>query len=495
MDNLVNHSVILAAFRDEPFGSLVAENLSLNGFKVTFAEELNDIQSSPRGSVLGGLHARSWSQRKEGLLLSTEIGTSLDIDHILASCDRVFLQPQAISDILGYLGALGDTTLKWLSKFPSEIPIIFLATPHFPSDLVLALLAQDAGHQVFVARTSLVDEHIWFGRLSGTQLSAIAEFHSGMTIRQQMDSAVPRRLELSREMNANLARRRWVGSRETARRFWWRFCRILLPDRANNFLGIQPLRRGPEHYWSHLGRFNMALVRLKFRIHVTLTRRVLDKSISGQIPNRYIYVPLHFQPERSTNPEGGTFRSQIGLVRALSDFLINNPDLNLSIVVKEHPRQNSGDIRQIRQRDRRYYETLRSIPRATIVPTDADSRSLIANASLVASVNGSSAWEALESGVAALTGVFTWHSGCAASPHWASVEDEPERLRTLVNMTPEQVHSCLTDFLDSPSFLIRGSISNKHLVDRESINQVADSMALAAAQLIRGDGVKWQKIP
>jgi len=128
------------------------------------------------------------------------------------------------------------------------------------------------------------------------------------------------------------------------------------------------------------------------------------------------------------------------------------------------------------------------------VSSDTDSGSLIANASLVASVNGSSAWEALESGVAALTGVFTWHSSCPASPHWASVEGEPQRLRALVNMTPEQVHSRRSEFLDSPSFLIRGSISNKHLVDRESINEVAESMALAMSQLIRSDRVKWREI-
>lgn len=494
MNAEMSPAVVLANFRNEPLGALVADQLLARGLSVVFSEELNYLMESPVGHALGGLHARSWNARKQGILLPSALGDSLDIDHLLACCDRVFLQPQAVGDLLGYLGALADNISNWLMELPSAIPVIFMATPHFPSDLLLALLAQASGRPVFVARTSLVDEHIWFGRLSGTQVSAIADFGIGTTLRQQIGNATPRRLELSRQMNAELNASPRGMDTLLFRRFWRRMCRLMLPDKVNRALGIQPLRRGLGHYWSHLGRFKMTVVRLKYRVHVILIRRHLRKSYSREIPQTYIFVPLHFQPERSTNPEGGAFRNQIAMVRRISEFLSEQPELDLTILVKEHPRQNSGDIRQLLQRDSHYYDTLCSIPYVKMVPQDLDSSRLIAEATLVASVNGSSAWEALAAGVPALTGVFTWHSTCLASPNLSSAEFDSHRFRELVKMSSEEVSSHVSNFLDSPSYLVRGSISHKHIVNCEVPDEVVTSMATIISRIIRGQGVTWREV-
>jgi len=487
-------AVVLANFRNEPLGALVADQLLAHGLSVVFSEELNSLEVPPDSHVRGGLHARSWNARKQGILLPSALGDSLDIDHLLACCDRVFIQPQAVSDILGYLGALGDNIANWLIELPRAIPIIFMATPHFPSDLLLALLAQATGHPVFVARTSLVDEHIWFGRLSGTQVSAIADFETGTTFRQQLGNAIPRRLELSRKTNAEISAGQKVLDVTFVRRSWRRMCRLMLPDKMNRALGIQPLRRSPGHYWSHLGRFKMTVARLKYRVHVIRLRRHLRKSYSQEIPQRYIFVPLHFQPERTTNPEGGAFRNQIAMVKKISEFLSEHPELELTILVKEHPRQNGGDIRQLLQRDFHYYETLCSIPSVKMVPQDFDSARLIATATLVASVNGSSAWEALAAGVPALTGVFTWHSTCLASPSLSSAEFDSRRFQELVEMSTEDVSLHVSNFLDSPSCLVRGSISHKHIVHRDALDEVVTSMATIISRIISGQGVTWREI-
>lgn len=493
MNAVTTPAAVLVNFRDEPLGAMVADQLLAHGLSVVFSEELNYLEVTTDGHVLGGLHARSWNARKQGISLPAALGNSLDIDHLLACCDRVFLQPQAVSDLLGYLGALGDNIANWLLELNRATPVIFMATPHFPSDLLLALLAQAAGHPVFVARTSHVDQHIWFGRLFGTQLSAFADFGSGTTFRQQMGLATSRRLEVAREINAELKAGRRAIDVQFVRRFWRRICRLVLPDKINRILGIQPLRRGPDHYWSHLGRFKMAVLRLRYRLHLSRLRRHLRKSYSREVPEKYIYVPLHFQPERSTNPEGGAFRNQIAMVKKMSELLGANPGLDLTILVKEHPRQNHGDIRQFLQRDHHFYNTLCSIPNVKIVPHDHDSVRLIAEATLVASVNGSSAWEALEVGVPALTGVFTWHSTCPASPSLCSVEFDSRRFRELIEMSSEEVFLHVSNFLDSPSFLVRGSISHKH-VHREVLDEVATSMAGIISRIVQGQGVKWREV-
>ena len=50
---------------------------------------------------------------------------------------------------------------------------------------------------------------------------------------------------------------------------------------------------------------------------------------------KIIYFPLHFQPERSTDPEASKYSDQFSSIEILSKFIPNEWE----IWVKEHPRQ------------------------------------------------------------------------------------------------------------------------------------------------------------
>lgn len=491
---MTRSTVILGSFQGHPFGDLVAEQISNLGVEVRFLEELDDDTASNEPGSHSGLHSRAWAQRKLGQWSSTLCYKTIDLDHLLGSCDRVFLQPQPVSDVLGYLGALGRMAKEWLKQFPGGTPMIFLATPHFPADLMTALVAQEMGNPVFVVRTSLIDGYVWFGKLQGTQICGIADFGTGCNFREQIGSGESFRLEVSRAMNTELKAYRRSSIRRSTRLLCHRLARLFLPDFVNIKLGIQPLRRAQNHYWSHLGRWKMAFVRVVFRFHVLRVRRYLQSQTQDKLSQRYIYVPLHFQPERSTNPEGGEFRNQIALVREVSDLLRVNEDLDVSIVVKDHPRQNSGDIRQLLQRDCLFYETLTSLHGVKIVGDNFSSDELISNAKLVVSVNGSSAWEALQAGVPSLTGVVTWHSACRASPPWQRIKEDPDLLRVILSMTHEEVSAALSEFLDSPSCLVTGSISHKHIPPTGQGMAIAQSMADYVQKMLYGDALKWREV-
>ena len=58
-------------------------------------------------------------------------------------------------------------------------------------------------------------------------------------------------------------------------------------------------------------------------------------SVKPKLDENFLLFALHFQPERSTMPEGGIFNDQILALKLLSQ---NIPD-NFIIYVKEHPRQ------------------------------------------------------------------------------------------------------------------------------------------------------------
>jgi hypothetical protein len=100
---------------------------------------------------------------------------------------------------------------------------------------------------------------------------------------------------------------------------------------------------------------------------------------------KYIYVPLHFQPEMSTTPLAGVFTDQIPVIQLLSSVM---PD-DIKIVVKEHPAQKSD------ARSYNFYKIISTLPNVIFVNDDEDTHSLIRNSIAVATCTGTAGWEAL----------------------------------------------------------------------------------------------------
>lgn len=107
---------------------------------------------------------------------------------------------------------------------------------------------------------------------------------------------------------------------------------------------------------------------------------------------RYVYVPLHVQPELSTAPLAGAFVDQINLIRLLAECL---PD-DVAIYVKEHPAQGA-----ISRNPEEYYE-IADIPRVSLCETGVSTFALIRNALAVATCTGTAGIEALFQGKPAL---------------------------------------------------------------------------------------------
>jgi len=100
---------------------------------------------------------------------------------------------------------------------------------------------------------------------------------------------------------------------------------------------------------------------------------------------RYVYFPLHYQPEASTNPIAGAYTDQEIMVQLLASCL--PPDIR--IYVKEHPRQGE------RCRSEDFYHSLLGIPSVTFVPKDFDTYALTDRALFVASGVGTVIFEAM----------------------------------------------------------------------------------------------------
>ncbi|MBN2631629.1 MAG: hypothetical protein JXR75_13950 [Rhodobacteraceae bacterium] len=126
---------------------------------------------------------------------------------------------------------------------------------------------------------------------------------------------------------------------------------------------------------------------------------------------KFVYIPLHNQPEMSTSALGGVFRDQALMVETVARHLPQG----WRIYVKENPRQNSF------ARGPLFWHRLSRLPSVQILPSHAPTHELTARAQLTATVAGTAGWEALIKGRPALVfgggwwksfpGVSRFHEG------------------------------------------------------------------------------------
>lgn len=120
----------------------------------------------------------------------------------------------------------------------------------------------------------------------------------------------------------------------------------------------------------------------------TLKTEKVDEVSSG----RYVYVPLHYQPEATTAPLGGYFSDQIYMLEKLRAAL---PE-DVSIIVKEHYTQFSNSFFGTKGRYLSYWDKINRLENTYIAPTGYDSGKLILNSLAVATVTGTAGWEAIQ---------------------------------------------------------------------------------------------------
>lgn len=104
-----------------------------------------------------------------------------------------------------------------------------------------------------------------------------------------------------------------------------------------------------------------------------------------EVPSgRYVYFPLHVQPEYTVDVRAPFVSNQVALIENLA----RSVPLGYRVVVKEHP-AGAGD------RPLEFYRQLRSLYNVWLASPRVDSHRLIENAALVATITGTAAWEAV----------------------------------------------------------------------------------------------------
>lgn len=128
----------------------------------------------------------------------------------------------------------------------------------------------------------------------------------------------------------------------------------------------------------------------------------------------FAYFPLHFEPERTTNPDGGVFHDQFIALSNLRNFIPND----INILVKEHPSQFLMSNKGSKGRSPMFYDLIKNINGVKIVDSKHNSIDLILKSNFLATISGSVALEGAILGKKAIIFGDTWFNGCPNIFNW-----------------------------------------------------------------------------
>jgi hypothetical protein len=137
---------------------------------------------------------------------------------------------------------------------------------------------------------------------------------------------------------------------------------------------------------------------LRIALQRIRTTRALPKAYAqhthAQLPARYVYAPLHYQPEATTAPMCGVWSNPFHFLRTLRQEL---PE-DVGIVTKEHPTTFRTHLHGSFGRGPGFYSHLASIPGLWLAQMDTPSHDLIQGSEAVATPGGTASWEAVLQG-------------------------------------------------------------------------------------------------
>lgn len=117
------------------------------------------------------------------------------------------------------------------------------------------------------------------------------------------------------------------------------------------------------------------------------------------LSQKYVYFPLHLQPEMTTSILGGIYNDQLLAIEKTASLI---PD-DWQVYVKEYPKQTHY------MRGKYFFERLSLTPKVRTVSSDVNTYDLIRNSQFVATLVGTAGWEAISGGKNTLIFGHAWY--------------------------------------------------------------------------------------
>lgn len=138
-------------------------------------------------------------------------------------------------------------------------------------------------------------------------------------------------------------------------------------------------------------------------------KKLYDSLSTEPVPGeKYIFLPLHYQPEATTSPAGDIYVNQYLMVQTL----LKNTPSDYHIYVKEHPQQLQSHTLGFTSRIPEFYQDLAACDRVRLMPLSWDSYRIMKDAAAVATVTGTVGWETIMHHIPVLVFGLTWYERC-----------------------------------------------------------------------------------
>ena len=356
--------------------------------------------------------------------------------------------------------------------------IYFANVPHFAVDLALYYVAKGLNIEViFPSRTDYQDYFILRNDLFAPPLK-LEKCNIDFSKKSKNDKSFyinysSKLNSLSINFNSNFSQKNPIFLIEICLRFSKLFFVALLTKKNMNDSSLYSCQRPSALSFLYLN--------VRRYIHnLKLYKSYISLSHPPILNSPYVYFALHFQPERSTLPEGGEYCDQISVVRHLSRTLPQG----WKIYVKEHPRQFDSwppDLRKLHSRPPDFYEIISAIENVELISIDANSEKLICSSRIAITITGSSGWQALLAGVPAITFGRSWYSDAPACRWVKNIKDVGDAFRDLSMYSKNDVATGVQSFLSNLNeFVVLGydKLSRKKYSEFD-INQRVEAFSRA----------------
>ncbi|RAP31609.1 hypothetical protein DID78_00475 [Candidatus Marinamargulisbacteria bacterium SCGC AG-343-D04] len=176
----------------------------------------------------------------------------------------------------------------------------------------------------------------------------------------------------------------------------------------------------------------------KLKKYIELYKKYATKKINKN--DKYVYFPLHLQPELSTDTLGDKYYDQLRPIEELSGLI---PE-NVKIYVKENPYQWES------HRPIDFFDRLFQIKNVVLLDHEIDSISLIKNAEFTATISGTAGWESILLKKPALIFGLAWYKPLPGIFH---IRNNPtyESITTTkidLNLLKKEIASITSKFFD-----------------------------------------------
>lgn len=210
---------------------------------------------------------------------------------------------------------------------------------------------------------------------------------------------------------------------------------------------------------------------LLHELRATKRKRLLRKKyqevkVESNLDEDYVFVPLHYEPERTSNPDGGHFYNTYDMILALRHFV----PLDIKIVLKEHPSQFTKSLHGQRGRSALFYKAVSTLPNIEFVSIDYTASMLIKNALFVATQTGSAALEASILGKKSLIFGTPWFLGAPNLYSYGSLSFE--QLVSQSIYTKSKITEYLMDYISEYTLPACVNPSNFNYYVKKYPNQI-----------------------